>query len=162
MSVRVQALVRGRPWTEREEEFILDHFKVDLTPAEIARALGRPLASVRAWLKRHGLWRRSSRCWTTKQDAVLRAGWGQVRTREIVRQRAGKLGLDAGRYYTDEEKELVRQLYPTHTAAQISERIHGTVHSASAIYRLAFALGLRKWPSWPPEVIARVRRRLGR
>lgn len=104
--------------------------------------------------------------WTAEEDAGLRECWGKVRTcilaKELQRtpsalkNRAGKLNLDAEREYTDEQKDLVRKLYPTHTAAQIAEKVFGSSRSALAIYRLAQMLGLRKWPTLDPKLVARI------
>lgn len=133
---------------------------------EIAHQLGRSEDAVRHAAKRVGV--KAARTWTTADDAALAAAWGKVRSQDLartlkrspsaIRQRAIKLGLDAGRQYTDAERALVRELYPTHTAAQIAERVLGTGKAAKAVYRLAFALGLSKQPHLPDEVLAAVRR----
>jgi hypothetical protein len=59
--------------------------------------------------------------------------------------------------FTDEEAALVRQLYDTHTAAEIAQRIHGTGRAARSIFQFACRLGLRKWPCHSPETLDRVR-----
>lgn len=94
--------------------------------------------------------------WTKGQDETLTKGWGKEKTSALAKKigrspnalklRAIKLGLDAGRYYTDEERDLIRELYDTHTAAQIAERIHGKPSAAASIFRMAQKLGLRKAP----------------
>lgn len=136
------------------------------TPAEdLARDLSRTVNQVRKKAQQLGL--QTWRMWSEADRETIRAKWGKVPTRQIarelgrttgaVKQQALKLGLDAGRRYTDAEKDLVSELYPTHSAAQIAERIHGAPRAAKSIFRLAKVLGLRKWPSWEPEVIARVK-----
>ena len=131
---------------------------------EIAQRLARTVFSIRHRAKQLGL--KSRRTWTAAEDEMLRQSWGKIRSRLLaeqigrtvsaLKQRAIRLGLDAEWNYTDEERALVRRLYPTHTAAQIAERIFGTPKAAGAIFRLAYKLRLRKWPSWPPETIAKV------
>lgn len=108
----------------------------------------------------------SRRDWTAAEDARLTEAWGKVRTwilaKELQRtpsalkQRAIRLKLDAEKQYTEEQKELVRKLYPTHTAAQIAEKVFGSRRSALAIYRLAQLMGLRKWPQMDPEKVAMI------
>lgn len=61
------------------------------------------------------------------------------------------------RCYTEAELALVRALWPTHTAAQIAEHLHGTRRSAQAVYRLAYVLGLCKQPRHPDELLTHVR-----
>lgn len=105
--------------------------------------------------------------WTPELDQVLRDKWGVVPTRGLaeelgrsmlaIKQRARKIGLRNRRRFTPDEVQLVKDLYPTHTAAQIAKRLYGTGRSAKAIFTLAKRLGLRKWPSHAPEVIDRVR-----
>lgn len=105
--------------------------------------------------------------WTAAADAILRDKWGVVATRALadelgrtmsaVKQRARKLGMFHRRRFSAEEVQLVRDLYPTHTAAQVAERLYGKGRAAKAIFCLAKRLGLRKWPCHPPEIIERVR-----
>lgn len=105
--------------------------------------------------------------WTPELDQILRDKWGVVPTRDLaeelgrsmlaIKQRARKIGLRNRRRFTPDEVQLVKDLYSTHTAAQIAKRMYGTGRSAKAIFTLAKRLGLRKWPSHAPEVIDRVR-----
>jgi hypothetical protein len=60
--------------------------------------------------------------------------------------------------YTIDDIITVKTLYLGHTAAEIATRIYGTPRAAKAIWILARAIGLRKWPCWTPGVIRRVRR----
>lgn len=105
--------------------------------------------------------------WSVADDVYLCQTWGKVRTQDLARrfkrspsalkQRARRLDLDAERCYSQEELALVRELYATHTAAQLAERIHGTPRAAKAIYKLACTLGLTKQPHHAPELIEQVR-----
>ena len=60
-------------------------------------------------------------------------------------------------HYTEAEICLVRELYATHSAAEIARLIHGTPRAAKSIYRLAHRLGLSKWPHRSQEEVAAVR-----
>jgi hypothetical protein len=153
-----------RPWTAVEDRILRELYA--RTPVDdIAQRLGRSIHQVRHRAKRLGI--QTWRMWTAADRARLRKAWGKMRTRDLarvlgrtpgaVKQQAMKMGLDSERYYTPEEIALLRKLYPTHTAAQIAERIHGTAKAALAIFRMAATLGLRKWPHWEPEVLERVR-----
>lgn len=106
--------------------------------------------------------------WTPEMDSRLREAWGKVKTRLLavefgktplaVKQHAMVLGLDSGKFYTDAEKAMVRDMYATHTAQQISQALYGNPRAVMRVRKLAEKLGLRKWPSWPPEVVEAVRR----
>lgn len=105
--------------------------------------------------------------WTEDQMALLAEQWGEVPAREVaarlgrsyqaVKQKAMKLGLDAGRSHTPEEVETVRALYRTHTAVEIAEQLYGTVERVNRVLKIVEKLGLRKWRYWSPEVLQRVR-----
>jgi hypothetical protein len=151
-------------WTDPELEVVRTHYPT-LPVAEVAALLpGRTVEAVRHAAKRVGV--KCARSWSPADDEVLRASWGKVNTGALakrlgrspsaLKQRAGRLTLDAERCYTDAEKQVVRDLYATHTAAQIAERVHGNARCALAIYRLAAKLGLRKCAHWSPEEMARV------
>lgn len=73
-----------RAWTEAEQEFLCDHFGIDLTLAEIAAALGRSYEGVRAWSQRHGLVTR--RNLQPTEEAFIRAHYHKLPTREIARR----------------------------------------------------------------------------
>lgn len=60
--------------------------------------------------------------------------------------------------FTDAEIALVRREYPTASAASIAKRIFGTGRAAKAIFRLAFRLGLTKFPHYGPKTLAALRR----
>jgi hypothetical protein len=156
---------QGLPWTAAEDEIMRREYA--RTPVQqLAARLERTIHSVRkrAQALRLQTWRH----WTEADRDTLRAKWGKVRTRELarelgrppgaVKQQATKLGLDSGRCYTAEDLALLRELYQTHTAAQIAAQIHGSPRSALAIYRMAYKLGLAKQPHHSPEVYADVRR----
>ncbi len=157
-----------RAWTAAEDAILRDHYR-DMPTKALAVKVGRTVAAVLHRTKHLGL--RKARTWTAEQDAIVTEGWGKVnvftlagrtgRSPSAIKNRAFILGLDAGNRYTDEEKDLVRQLYPTHTAAQIAaqiaERIHGTPRSALSIYRLASTLGLRKLAGHEAEFVEQVR-----
>ena len=151
-------------WTPDEDQVLRDCY--DKGPAQVlALSIGRSVHSIRHRAKVLGL--KTGRFWSPEQDARLREAWGNVKSsalaRELgrspsaIKQRAIKLGLDANRYYTDEEKALIRELYPTTPATEIARRIHGNSQRASAIYRMAFNLGLTKQPRHPDELIERVK-----
>lgn len=48
-------LTTMRPWTERDMEYVCDHYGIDLTVARIAADLGRTRASVSSWLRKSGI-----------------------------------------------------------------------------------------------------------
>jgi DNA-binding Lrp family transcriptional regulator len=151
-------------WTSREDAYLRKVYRVRPVAA-IAERLGRTVQSIRKRAQVLGI--QTAFWWTAEEESQLRKSWGKVsgvllarqlgRPYNAVKQKAGKMGLDAERLYTPEEIQLVRDLYPTHTAGEIAKRLHGSAQSATSVYRLANRLGLRKWPSWPPEVIERVR-----
>lgn len=58
---------------------------------------------------------------------------------------------------TPEQLALVRELYPTHTAAEIARRLFGSPRAAKAVYWIALSLGLRKHPHHAPELLDQVR-----
>jgi hypothetical protein len=105
--------------------------------------------------------------WTPDEESLLRERYGKARTRDLaaalgrsmlaVKQKAMKLGLDAGRAHTDEEIDAVRSLYADRTAIEIAERLYGTAEKVNRVNRLVVKLGLKKWPSWPDDVLDRVR-----
>lgn len=109
---------------------------------------------------------RSPRAWTAAQDDALRKGWGNVKTSLLsqqigrsmsaIKQRAAKLGLDSLRYYSAEDLSVLREMYPTHTAAEIAQKIYGTGRTAIAIYRMACRLGLRKLGRHDDDLVGRV------
>ncbi len=44
----------GKPWSEEEDQRLLEEFERGLTPAQLARELGRTLAGIEARLEKHG------------------------------------------------------------------------------------------------------------
>lgn len=159
-----------KSWTESELGILRRCWEQHgRTVEQIAATLGKPVGAVRSRIKTLHLRRSAEQkgLWTVAQETRLREAYGIVPLRRLAaelgraynacKQKAIKLGLESGRYYTPEEMSTVRELYDTHTAAEIAERLWGTAQAAKAVFRMAFRLGLRKWPSWEPEVIERVR-----
>lgn len=151
-------------WKPDEDQILREHFK-RFTDAELAALLpGRSSMAIHQRLRILRLYRAK---WLPEHDARLREAYGKVRTRDLarelghtpnaVKQRARKLGLYAGRGYTAEQVALVRELYLTHPAAEISRRLFGTGRAAKSVHALAFRLGLAKHPHWPPELFERIR-----
>lgn len=153
------------PWTAAELAVVRKWYPKEPVAAVLARLPGRTIDGIRHAAKRVGV--RTARAWTVADDARLRASWGKARSQDLARllgrspsaikQRAGRLGLDADRYFSPGEIELVRELYPTTRAAAIAERIYGTGRSALGIYKLAQKLGLQKCPHWSAAEVERVR-----
>jgi hypothetical protein len=153
-------------WTPAEDAAMRAHYAAGNLAAIVA-ATGRSIHSIRHRAKILRLVCRPERHWTPAADARLSEAWGHVKTHVLakelgrspsaLKQRAIKLQLDAERCYTAEDLATLREMYPTHTAAQIAERIHGSGRCALAIYRMAAKLGLRKCPRLDPELIERVR-----
>src|SRR5947209_4433806 len=79
------------------------------------------------------------------------------KTPSAIKQLATRLGLDSGRYYTPEELQVVRELYKSHSAGAIAERLYGDARRLNRVRKIAETLGLFKWPRWPAEVLERVR-----
>ncbi len=151
-------------WTPEEDRILRDGYGKVPTP-ELAAKIGRSAMAVVHRCRTLKIL--SGRWWPAEHDELLRQLWGNLpvaqiaarigRTRSAVKNRAHALQLRTDQLYTQEEKGLVRQLYATHTAGQIAKIIHGSCESATSIYCLAHKMGLRKWPSWPVEVLGRVR-----
>lgn len=105
--------------------------------------------------------------WTEGEVVLLRDRYGEIPTRELAavlgrsclatKQKAMKLGLSAHRSHTEEELRAVRDLYPTHPASEIAERLYGAAGRTNRVVGIVGRLGLRKWRRWPPEVLDRVR-----
>lgn len=152
-------------WSAAELDVVREFYPKEPVRAVAARLPGRTRDAVIHAARSLGI--KGPRSWTAADDAALRAEWGKVRTWDLakrigrspsaLKQRAVKLGLDSDRYYTAADLALVRELYPTHTAAQIAERVHGTARAALSIYRIAERIGLRKAPHWTDEERDRVR-----
>jgi hypothetical protein len=158
----------GRPWTDRDLGILARAYGACQSLAGLAAALGRTPMAVRTMANRLGLKvDGGQRPWTAAEAERVKEAWGKVRTKDLarelgrsasaVKQKAEKLGLDSGRYLTPEEFDLVRELYPTHTAADIAERLYGSRRGALAVYKVAESLGLRKLARIEPELIERVR-----
>jgi hypothetical protein len=152
-------------WTEAELAIVREFYPI-LPPSEVAAKLpGRSRGAVYGMAKKLKI--HAPRRWSPADDELLRASWGKLSSRELARtlerspsaikQHAIRLGLDAGRYFNDEEIALVRELYPTTTAAEIAKRIYGTGQGAIGIYKVAQKLGLRKCPHWSQEEMERVK-----
>lgn len=138
---------------------------------EAARQLGATRAAVRSRVIALGIrgdYKRP-RFWTADKDAVLRARYkfGAVKalaaelgcSASAIKQRARKLGLSSGRSYSREEVATVGRLWGTSTALEIAELLYGDPERWKRVWCIAARyLGLRKWPSWPAEVIERFRR----
>ena len=139
-----------KPWTQEDEEFLRDHW-MDMVPADIAKELGRSSASVSAMAQRLQLCkRREGNCptrknlWTPEQDAYIQSHW-QERTDEELAAAVGhtvsstmarrhKLGLrfhesSKGPDWTDEEVNLMQDLWGTYTIPQIAKRLNRSVHA---------------------------------
>jgi hypothetical protein len=107
--------------------------------------------------------------WSAEETECLGLHWGKRPTRELakqlgrtagaLKQRAVKLGLDAGRGHTPAELEAVRSLYSTHTAREIAERLYGTEsqRKLNRVLKIIDKLKLPKWHYWPGETLDRVR-----
>lgn len=154
-------------WTDAEVDLVRREYGRVPTDGLCRRMGGRHSVNAIRHLAKKLKLRHACR-WTAGQDEILRQGWGKVRT-SVLAQKIGRspnalklraiaLGLDAGRYYTDQERQLIRDLYATHTAAEIAERLHGTGRAALAINRMAQKLGLRKEGRHSAEVLDLVRR----
>ncbi len=153
-----------RHWTEAEDACLRERYATGDIVA-LAASLDRTIESLRK--RAQALKLQTWRYWTEADLARVRESWGKVKTRALaaelgrtpnaVKQQATKMGLDAGRRYSAEELQLIRELYPTRSAAEIAERIFGTGQAALAIFRMAYKLGLEKFPHWGPEVLERVR-----
>lgn len=151
-------------WDEPSDEIVRRHYKEADGGKLCAKLLGRSVQSVRKRASFLGI--KSLRMWTPEEERYLTEQWGKVRPRVLVaelkrphaaiKQKALKLGLDAERFYTEEQKQKVREMYPTHTAPEIAVAVFGSSRSARAVWRLANILGLQKWKRWPPAVIAKV------
>lgn len=142
-----------------------DYPRVGAEP--LAARLGRSNKAVR--LKARELGVRPPPTWTEEMDRVLIDGYGSAPTRELAgrfgktanatKQRAMRLGLDAGRAVTAAEREAVRRLYPTRTARQIAAELYGDGRrkAVSRVAKIAQSLGLRKLSRWPAEALDRVK-----
>ena len=152
-------------WTSDELAILRERFPAEGSEV-LAGVLNRTISGVRNKAKELKIRRLPG--WTPAMEDRLREAWGKVKTRLLaaefgksmltVKQRAAKLGLDSGKFYTDGEKSMVRDMYATHTAQQISEALYGNNRAVMRVRKLAERLGLRKWPSWPPETVEAVRR----
>lgn len=106
------------------------------------------------------------RSWSQSDDEALRGGWGKIPTRQLakeigrsssaVKQRAAKLGLDSGRYWSIEEIKIVRDHYHSHTAPQIAVMLGLQPRAALNVYKIAAAIGLRKLARLDDELLNQV------
>ena len=96
------------------------------------------------------------RAWTTDEDAVVRREYAcggshavrailPTRTRPMIASRAKHLGIAcAARYWTEEEKAIVREWYGKIGCKQVAERLsaNGVRFSVKQVYLMALKLGV--------------------
>lgn len=91
--------------------------------------------------------------WIPQEDHALRLAYGKLPTAEIARllersenavgQRAKKLGLDSGRYWTEAEDAQLRERYANELTTEIGRDM---ARSDRSVYQRAMQLGLKKGP----------------
>lgn len=92
--------------------------------------------------------------WIPEEDHALRLAYGKLPTAEIARllersenavgQRANKLGLDSGRYWTEAEDAQLRERYANELTTEIGRDMG---RSDRSVYQRAMQLGLKKGPA---------------
>jgi hypothetical protein len=151
-------------WSPEEDTELRTRLARRESFTEIAKAMRRGEGSIRNRTKGLGLTRI---CWTPEEDARLREAYGKVPTRDLakelyrstlgLKQRALKLGINAGRLFTPEQLDMIRDLYPTHTAEQIAAMLPGRQRHTASIGKIVGKLGLHKVQFHSPEIIERVK-----
>lgn len=129
MSEKLQKPRNSRSrWTLDEIHFVEKHYG-KMPPAEIAAKLCRTLGALGIMADKLGVRCQQSPLWTEKEEAVLRTHY--VAGMEIeqllqllpgrpicaVYSRAQRLGLIRGKYWREEECQIVREYYPEHGTA---------------------------------------------
>ena len=136
-------------WTSEEEQYVCDHWQT-MTVNEIASALRRSPAAVTGKSTKLGLCKRvKNQCpgknhWTAEQDQYLRDHW-QDQSDEDLSEAVGhslastharrlKLGLrhresSRGLDWSQEEVELMQELWGTYTIPQIAKRLNRSAHA---------------------------------
>ncbi len=157
-------------WTPAEDAELRERCARHESVAAIGLAMNRGSRGV-AWrmkqLKLH------AQTWTPEEIDRLRRDWGKVPTRVLseafhrqvkaIGQKARQLGLEFGSQlrpkYLPQERELIRAMHATHSAAEIAAELRrrfGKPRNAHGVWARFREMGLRKVEFHPVETIDRV------
>lgn len=133
-------------WTIADLEFIEAHYG-SMSSAEMAAKLGRTVGSLGLMADKLGVRCQRSPNWTEDEEAILRkhyvAGAGIDRLLTLLPGRqanaiflkAERLGLTSGRYWREEEIQILRDYYPQYGTAIAESRLGRTETSVKIMAR---------------------------
>lgn len=139
-------------WTTAELRYVKQHYGI-ISTAQIADALGRTVAAIRWVVRKHGFnLMESYRPWTGKEKEIIRTRFAagdniaQImpllpgRTRGAIYLMKDKLDAHSPRRWSDWERQILAQYYPTEGMAVVN-RLTG--RTKEAVRQTACAMGLR-------------------
>ncbi|MEB6337966.1 hypothetical protein [Serratia rhizosphaerae] len=143
---------RWSEWTVSDLAFLEENYRT-MPLADIARTLGRTPGSVRLMAHKLACQDKGPARWTEEEDDIIRqhyaAGAGVAfivmllggRTPSAIFARADTLGVTSGRYWREDELQILRDQYPI-----IGTGVLGLLpgRTADAVRITAGRLGLRK------------------
>lgn len=152
MSPTTKQRNRYMRWTLDDLRFLEQHYKT-LPMATIAIQLGRSQGAVALMAHKLHCRRSKSPAWTAAEDALLRThyAWGVEaehltmllpgRSSNAIFSRAENLGIISGRFWRDEELQILTQYYPLEGTA-VAQRLPG--RSSMSIKIKAGRLGIKR------------------
>ncbi|HAT1682929.1 TPA: hypothetical protein I8Y21_003640 [Klebsiella oxytoca] len=155
----------GALWSLGELRYLEKHYRTT-EAAEIAAHLGRTPGAVRLMADRLGCRRKRGGGWTEAEKEIIRCHYTREgaeglmvrlpgRSINAIFRMAEKMGVPGGRFWREEEIQLLKALYPVKGSA-VAEQLPG--RSVVAVNIMARRLGLKKWRGsesgfrpWGPE-----------
>ena len=143
---------RGARWTVRELTFVEEHYRT-LPLSDIARHLERTPAAIQLMAHKLGCRGPVPVRWTSEEDDIIREHYAEGAGFEFIQtllpgrsassifSRADKLGVTSGRYWRDEELQILKEHYPV-IGVNVVEQLPG--RSPESVRIIAARLGLRK------------------
>lgn len=143
---------RWSEWTVSDLTFLEENYRT-MPLSDIARTLGRTPGSVRLMAHKLACQEKAPPRWTAEEDDIIRqhyaAGAGGAyivtllkgRTPSAIFARADVLGVTSGRYWREDELQVLRDQYPV-IGTGVLELLPG--RTADAVRITAGRLGLRK------------------
>ncbi|MDN8559122.1 hypothetical protein [Citrobacter werkmanii] len=152
MSQKLMHRYSHTPWTLEHLRFLERHYR-SLPLAELAESLGRSPGAVALMADKLGCRGERGLVWTEAEMDVIRCHYGSGVGAEFLQQllpgrtvsaiftQAEKMGVLSGRFWNEEEREILKAYYPTE-GTMVTARLAGrTVH---AVRIMAKRLGLKK------------------
>ena len=144
----------GVPWTDQDDAKLSELLQQSLSDRDIAAALGRTVTGINQRKAKLGLHKAKHIFWSQKDLATLKDPANHNRTNDdlakelrksrwTVRSKRKALGLPyrTQRQWTQEEKDLLSQLYPDGGYKPVAER---TGWGQRSIENMAQKLGVRR------------------